>query len=243
VKVGGNNNSPNFRANKFVSKFAEKVTDKTMKKLAAAATAIATASIAMNNGKKQIDENFEDTPILYSKRRLGDGICYIYKLYKCRCHLCGKEYHFKSSDFVIRNDFYGKRAKDGYYSDTYCNCHKISSFQWRTLKIFHEYNIKYKVEVSFPDLYGIEHKNLLRFDFAIFDKENQIKFLIECQGEQHYKPFYEFGGNKAFESQAKNDQLKRNFAKRKNIPLIEIPYTCNSYDDEISFLKKSGVIE
>lgn len=60
VKVGENNNSPNFRANKFVSKIAEKVTDKTMKKLAAAATAIATASIAMNNGKKQIDENFED---------------------------------------------------------------------------------------------------------------------------------------------------------------------------------------
>ena len=29
-----------------------------------------------------IDDNFEDEPILYSKKKLGDGVCYIYKLYK-----------------------------------------------------------------------------------------------------------------------------------------------------------------
>lgn len=185
-----------------------------------------------------VDDSFE-RPFLPQR---GKGCCTIHKVYRCRCYLCGKEYEFIPSDFVIYNDDYGNRAKDGYYSKICCDCHKISSFQWRTVKIFQEHNIKYRVEFSFPDLYGIGNKNLLRFDFAIFDSENNIKCLIECQGEQHYKPIKEFGGDNQYEAQVKNDNLKHMYVEKRKIPLIEIPYTCNTYEKEINYLKKTGII-
>ena len=105
-----------------------------------------------------------------------------------------------------------------------------------------EYNIKYRVEYSFPDLYGIAQTKLLRFDFAIFDSENKIKCLIECQGEQHYKSVEEFGGNTQYKVQVENDNLKRLYAEKRKIQLVEIPYTCNTYEKEIDYLKKHGII-
>ncbi|MBM7656228.1 hypothetical protein [Neobacillus cucumis] len=191
-----------------------------------------------------INENYEGGYEVYDSRKKGKGggICKVFKLYKCRCYLCGKEYQFKSSDFKIKIDAYGRRAKEGYYCDTCCDCHNISSFQWRTIKILREHNVAYRVEVSFQDLYGVGHKKLLRYDFAVLGSDNNIKCLIECQGEQHYKPVAEFGGVSQYESQVKNDELKRIYAKSHNIPLFEIPYTCNTYEKEIEFLKTAGII-
>ena len=189
-----------------------------------------------------IDDNFEGQVNVFDKRKKGAGICWIHKLYKCRCYLCGKEYNFKSGDFEIKFDTYGIRAKDGYYSDTYCNCHEISSFQWRTIKIFQEYKVKYKVEKSFPDLYGIGHKNLLRYDFVIFDSQDKIKYLIECQGEQHYRAVEKYGGISQYQVQVKNDELKRKYAKEHDIPLIEIPYSCNTYKKEEDYLRSKKII-
>ncbi|RRN68829.1 hypothetical protein EI200_18210 [Peribacillus simplex] len=191
-----------------------------------------------------IDENYEGKPIIFNRGRRGKegGKCKVYKLYRCRCYLCGKEHQFKSSDFEIKIRRYGPRAKDGYYCDAYCDCHNISSFQWRTIKILREHNVTYRVEVSFQDLYGVGHKKLLRYDFSVLGSDNSIKCLIECQGEQHYKPVAEFGGVSQYESQVKNDELKRIYAKSHNIPLFEIPYTCNTYEKEIEFLKTAGII-
>ena len=77
--------------------------------------------------------------------------------------------------------------------------------------------------------------------FTWFDMNN-LKCLIECQGEQHYKPAQEFGGINQFENQVKNDELKRTYAKEHNIPLIEIPFTCNTYEKEVKFLKQYNII-
>lgn len=189
-----------------------------------------------------IDENYEGALSIGDKRKKGAGEFKVYKLYRCRCYLCGKEYQFKSSDFSIRSDSYGYMASVGYYCKAHCNCHSISSFQWRTIKILSEHNIAHRVEVSFKDLYGTDNKKLLRYDFAILNSDNSIKCLIECQGEQHYKPVAEFGGVSQYESQVKNDELKRVYAKSHNISLFEIPYTCNTYEKEIEFLKNAGII-
>lgn len=189
-----------------------------------------------------IDENYEGKILVQDKRKYGAGTVKVFKLYKCRCYLCGKEHKFKSSDFEIKIRKYGPRAKDGYYCDAYCDCHNISSFQWRTIKILKENNVAYRVEVEFQDLYGVGQKNLLRYDFAVLDLDNSIKCLIECQGEQHYKPVDGFGGVSQYESQVKNDKLKRVYAESQNIPLFEIKYTCNTYEKEIKFLKNTGII-
>ena len=47
--------------------------------------------------------------------------------------------------------------------------------------------LMFKEEYSFPDLLSSSH-NPLRFDFAVFDDNGDIDFLIEYQGIQHYEP-------------------------------------------------------
>lgn len=100
----------------------------------------------------------------------------------------------------------------------------------------------YRVEVSFPDLYGAGHVNLLRYDFGVYDKTGKLKCLIECQGEQHYEPVEECGGNSQFTWQQRNDALKRNYAEENGIPLYEIPYKNKRFEKVESFLKEKGIL-
>ena len=164
----------------------------------------------------------------------------ISKPYRCKCHLCGKEYEFSYEEFEIKNDYYGVNAEKGYYSRAFCSCHPISSFQWRTIKLFQENHIQYKAEVSFPDLMGIGQRNQLRYDFALFDDE-ELYALVECQGEQHYNVTLDFGIS--FSSQQENDNLKREYAAKRGIKLIEIPFTMNTYKKEEEFLRKMGLFK
>ena len=188
-----------------------------------------------------IDENFEGPPTVFHKGRYGKGEVKVYKLYRCKCHLCDREYEFRSDVFEIRCDLYGPKAKDGYYSEAYCDCHKISSFQWRTIKILTEHNVHYKVEVSFNDLVSAKG-NLLRYDFAIFNEDETIKCLIECQGEQHYRHVEEFGDHSKYEITKEHDIKKKEYANKMNIPLVEIPYTIDTYEKEEKFLQQQGLI-
>lgn len=177
------------------------------------------------------------------KRRKDSGMYRIYKVYKCRCYLCGKEQEIVSSKFSIHPpSAYGSRAYGGYYSEAFCDCHKISSFQWIVTKILAEHKVPYRVEYSFSDLYGARYVNLLRYDFAILDSDGSIKCLIECQGEQHYEPVGRFGGAARLEEQKKNDERKRMYAAEHCIPLYEIPYTNKKYEKVQDYLKSKGII-
>lgn len=176
----------------------------------------------------------------YDKNRRVKGYT-IHKMYRCRCYLCGKEYGFKYRNFLIKSDEYGVRASDGYYSEAFCKCHEISSFQWRTVDILQKHGIEYRVEVSFSDLLGINHIKELRFDFGIY-KSDELVCLIECQGKQHYMGVDEFGGEEAYKVQQENDRLKREYAKKHNIRLVEISYKCNTYKKEEEYLIEQGVI-
>lgn len=99
-----------------------------------------------------------------------------------------------------------------------CGCKK-SRGEEKISKILNENNIQFKTQYSFSDLKG--EKALLRFDFAIFENDN-LKCLIEYQGEQHYYPSF---GYEKFEIGQKYDKLKREYCKNHNLCLIEIPYT------------------
>lgn len=188
-----------------------------------------------------VDDRHEGKPQIYDKRKKGSGVVYLYKVYRCRCYLCGKEQIVNSSDFFIRSDDYGAKSSLGYYGGASCDCHAISSFQWRTIDILKKHNVPHRAEYEFPDLYGVQGVRKLRFDFALLDPENneRITCLIECQGEQHYKPV---NGYSRLNVQKQNDERKREYAKLHGIPLVEIPYTCNTYDKEVEFLEKHDVI-
>ncbi|MCK9330288.1 MAG: hypothetical protein M0Q94_10480 [Candidatus Cloacimonetes bacterium] len=77
-------------------------------------------------------------------------------------------------------------------------------------------------QYKFDDCIGLKRK--LPFDFAIFDDDNNLKYLIEYNGIQHYKPVEIFGGIEAFKKQCVNDQIKLDYCKMSNINLIIIPY-------------------
>ena len=85
-------------------------------------------------------------------------------------------------------------------------------------------NMNFVEEYSFPDLYSSNGRPL-RFDFAIFDDDNELMFLLEYQGIQHYIAKSKFGGASGLKKQQYNDMLKREYCRKHNIILIAIPYT------------------
>lgn len=119
-------------------------------------------------------------------------------------------------------------------------CNKsISNFEYSVSKLLEYNNINYKKEYSFEDCRNV---NKLRFDFAIFDNDNNLKCLIELDGMQHKKP-QRFGGIKESEAYNnylnlhKNDLIKDSYCKHKNIKLYRIPYNLfrnNKYIEEIN---------
>lgn len=89
--------------------------------------------------------------------------------------------------------------------------------------ILKESGLDFKEEYSFKDLKSYKG-NPLRFDFAVFDDEGEIDFLIEFQGIQHYEAKSKFGGIMGLKMQQFNDMQKREYCKKNNITLIVIPY-------------------
>lgn len=84
--------------------------------------------------------------------------------------------------------------------------------------------IPFEEEYTFPDLLTGRGKPL-RFDFAVLDDFGEVDFLIEANGEQHYKPVAKFGGKDALRRQRFNDARKRRYCLRNGIKLVVVPYT------------------
>lgn len=76
--------------------------------------------------------------------------------------------------------------------------------------------IIYKREYIFKDLYDIRP---LRFDFAIFNNNNELLGLIEYQGSQHYEDNPKFTNNGKLQQ---HDQMKKDYCLKHNISLLEL---------------------
>ena len=106
-------------------------------------------------------------------------------------------------------------------------------------EILEEAGLNFEEEYIFPELKS-NNGRPLRFDFAVFDDDGNIDFLIEYQGSQHYQASSKFGGKKGLYQQQFNDNKKRRFCALNDIKLIEIPYyeeNLLSYD---YIMKKAG---
>lgn len=96
-------------------------------------------------------------------------------------------------------------------------CDKIKSKGEQAInKILTDNNLNFKEQVQFKDL------PLQRFDFGVYNNDEELQYLIECQGEPHYKevPVFRDSLSKVQE----RDQRKRDFCKKNNIKLYEIIY-------------------
>ena len=91
-------------------------------------------------------------------------------------------------------------------------------------EILNQANLNFKMEYSFKGL-NSPNGRPLRFDFVVFDDEDNIDFIIEYQGRQHYEASSKFGGKRGLYQQQYNDNQKRRFCALHGLRLIEIPYT------------------
>ena len=148
---------------------------------------------------------------LPSKKFPGGGYA---QMWKCRCD-CGK-IHIAS----------GNLMKAGLVKS--CGCTKESNLESLTKNVLSSLTLKCVEQYSFSDLYG-KNGGLLKFDFAVFDAHNKFLFLIECQGEQHYRVVKYFGGEEGFAYRCFNDDRKRAYCKEHGYPLLEISYKEDSF--------------
>lgn len=85
-------------------------------------------------------------------------------------------------------------------------------------------NINFNRQVTFENLKSPKNGKL-RYDFGLYDNKNNLKFLIEYDGIQHFIPVEYFGGEEEFRYRQICDKIKIDYANSINIPLIKFNYT------------------
>lgn len=100
---------------------------------------------------------------------------------------------------------------------------KASRGEIKIFQILQASGLKFKEQYSFPDLVSNTGRPL-RFDFAVFDDQSNLDFLIQFQGIQHYEPKDAFGGRNGLRKQQFNDMKKRQYCQQHGIKLVLIPY-------------------
>ena len=127
-------------------------------------------------------------------------------IYKCKCD-CGRECEISSTELRANRK-------------TCCSYCSSSTGENIIENLLKQNNIEYIKEYVFP-LEKSERNGIFRFDFYIVEDN----YIIEFDGEQHFKPVDWFGGQDSFEMIKQRDFEKNELCKKYNIPLIRIPYT------------------
>lgn len=118
---------------------------------------------------------------------------------------------------------------DGYYlrsgEKTQCSkCVPKSKGEEQIKNILIKNNISFTQEKSFDDCRFPKTNRLARFDFYIDNK-----YLIEFDGRQHIQNTSKWNNEWNLEYIQEHDQIKNNYCKEHNIPLIRIPYSKINY--------------
>lgn len=170
-------------------------------------------------------------------------------LHKLCCPKCAKNIKRTTEQFkqevynLVGNEYevlgeYKNRHKKILIKHNYCNhiyevqpnhflhgrrcpiCSKNSKGEFKIKKYLTENNFDFKEEYTFNDC---KNKMPLQFDFIVYLNNNKF-ILIEFDGLHHYEPIERFGGVKTLEYTQQNDQIKNDYCKQNNIPLLRIPY-------------------
>ncbi|AUS02828.1 hypothetical protein NVP2275O_247 [Vibrio phage 2.275.O._10N.286.54.E11] len=104
--------------------------------------------------------------------------------------------------------------------DVRCSVCYMPKGEREVLAYLEKNNIEYRTQQTFDDCV---YRSKLRFDFSIII--NGEMRLIEYNGEQHYHCRGLFDNEEAFKIQQIKDNIKRDYCKKHNIPLLEIKYT------------------
>lgn len=108
-----------------------------------------------------------------------------------------------------------------------CGC-LISNGERIIRQILIKNKVNFQTQYSFEDCRSNETGRLLKFDFAIFDKEESLYCVIEFDGQQHYFGT-RFSKNKEhnkekFRKLKLYDSIKTDYCTKNKINLLRIPY-------------------
>lgn len=103
-----------------------------------------------------------------------------------------------------------------------CGCESAYQLEEDVAAYLSERGVHFERQKAFDDCLGVGGLPL-RFDFYV--EADGRKVLIECQGEQHYRPVSYFGGEAAFETRTEHDRKKREYAIANGYEFLEVPYT------------------
>lgn len=144
----------------------------------------------------------------YGKLTILDCICKNNNYYyKCKCD-CGNE------TVVI-----GKNLFNG--TTTSCGCINSKANE-EMARILTKLAIPFKREYRFEDC---RDKAPLPFDFALFNKQDELIGLIENNGSQHYSSRgTQWNTPERLIYTQRHDYIKQTFAEDNHIPLLTIPY-------------------
>ena len=174
----------------------------------------------INSSTTEIDltgQQFGKWTVLYkTDKRNAGGVIY----WHCKCE-CGNEKD------VLGTSLRQKRSLS-------CGLHNnISRGNVKISEILDNANINYEIEKKFDTC---KDQTYLPFDFYIDNK-----YLIEYDGKQHFDKNSIFD----YEYTHKHDEIKNQWCKDNNIPLIRIPYT--RFDklclDDLILEKSNFVVE
>ena len=162
---------------------------------------------AKNNKKDLLGQRFGKLLVIEeSNRRAANGGVY----WLCLCD-CGKSIEVP-----------GYRLIGGY--TTHCGCDFLKSKgEQKIIELLNKANIQFETEKTFPSCRFQDSNCLARFDFYV---EN--KYIIEYDGIQHSVSSTGMGkwnDKDTVEKIQYRDQVKNQWCKENNIPLIRIPYT------------------
>lgn len=132
--------------------------------------------------------------------------------YKCLCD-CGNE-------CIVS----GNQLKSGQKKT--CGHCETSIGEYNIIQLLKQYNINFKHDSPLEDLTN-KCGRKLRFDFILYDKNNNIMRIIEFDGRQHVTgPDTNYWGHTtdSLETIIEKDNIKNEYCLKNNIPLIRIPY-------------------
>ena len=153
----------------------------------------------------------------------------------------------EGTEYKVLGDYKGKNVKIEFYHQECGHTFKMSPDKFlqghrctkccetkgeaQVRKILTKLKLDFATQYRFDDCRGKKYP--LPFDFAVF-KNEKLEYLIEYDGEQHFKPvnFNGIDDKKAkelYDINKTRDDIKNNYCKDNNIKLIRIPYT--EYDN------------
>ena len=149
-------------------------------------------------------QEFGFIKVLYmTEKRTNNGNI----IWHCKCQACGKEVDISAHTLVV-----------GHAHS--CGCIH-SKGETKIAQILKNNNILFSQEKTFDTCVSPITNAKLRFDFFVNNK-----YLIEYDGEQHFITYNQgWNTSKEFDERIFRDNLKNEWCKKNNIPLIRIPYT------------------